>query len=500
MTRNYLADYNLFAISANLKETALNTEQTLDTLLRISKANIIEADLRSESNADELTGREEPDRLYNLGYLLGKTIEFPKAQPQHFAIGYCFGLGSSTPTPWGTGFKHLATPTSDMLLPGFTAAMKLGMEIEKRRHASIFIDTLTSTWAKDSWAKLSLALKGTGKWTSNIYEETLTEAFNAISLTLAANGVQGATPAARLDNVHHARVLVPNSGEYQDVVVTIVSGATPAVLTINSPATAVPIEGLSKAAACVVTWVGHGLVSTDKVTISGITQAEWSALNAEHIITFIGVDSFSIPVDTSGYALVYDPVTDPGTIIESTDTSHKLLYVPTEPAWCTFPSYVEEPPLRVTDVVMRIGGKWNGTTFLGGHLVESEVNSVEHVLNNQMLIEFRIGGTGDYANFAIRQGRIQTLKLDRQLRDWILNNLMDKNEYIGIYMKATGDEFETGKNYYVETVFPKCGILKADLKVDGKILGQAGDLQVLEDATYGSVRAEIANQVATYAA
>src|SRR4030042_3889360 len=107
MTRNYLADYNLFAISANLKETALNTEQTLDTLLRISKANIIEADLRSESNADELTGHEEPDRLYNLGYLLGKTIEFPKAQPTHFAIGYCFGLGSSTPTPWGTGYKHV---------------------------------------------------------------------------------------------------------------------------------------------------------------------------------------------------------------------------------------------------------------------------------------------------------------------------------------------------------------------------------------------------------
>jgi hypothetical protein len=117
-----------------------------------------------------------------------------------------------------------------------------------------------------------------------------------------------------------------------------------------------------------------------------------------------------------------------------------------------------------------------------------------------MLIEFRIGGTGDYANFAIRQGRIQTLKLDRQVRDWILNNLMDKNEYIGVYMKATGDEFEAGKNYYVETVFPKCGVLKADLKVDGKILGQAGDLQVLEDLTYGSVRAEIANQVATYAA
>jgi hypothetical protein len=386
-----------------------------------------------------------------------------------------------------------------MLLPGFTAAMKLGAEIEKRRHASIFIDTLTATWAKDSWAKLSLGLKGTGKFTSNIYEETKIAAYNAIALTLLANGVQGATPAARLDSLHLLRALKPNTGEWIDKIVTVISDATPAIFTITPPI-AVAIAGLSKAAACVVSWVGHGFVSTDKVTIAGITQAEWSALNAEHIITYIGADSFSIPINTSAYTLDYDPGTDPGTIIESTNASYKALYVPTEPAWCTFPDYVEEPPLRVTDVVMRIGGKWNGTTFLGGHLVESEVNSVEHVLNNQMLIEFRIGGTGDYANYALRQGRIQTLKLDRQLRDWILNNWMDKNEYIGVYMKATGDEFEDGKNFYVETVFPKCGILKADLKVDGKILGQAGDLQVLEDLTYGSVRAEIANQVATYAA
>jgi len=77
---------------------------------------------------------------------------------------------------------------------------------------------------------------------------------------------------------------------------------------------AVAIEGLSKAAACVVTWVGHGL-SAGSVTISGITQAEWTALNATHTITVINNDTFSIAVDTSGYTDAYDAGTDPGVIL-----------------------------------------------------------------------------------------------------------------------------------------------------------------------------------------
>jgi len=497
MTRNYLADYNEFVISANARETALNTEQTLDTLLRIAKANIIEADPRSESNADELTGHEEPDRLYRLGWMLGKTIEFPKAQPQHFAIGYGFGLGICTPTGWGSGKKHLCLPTSDMLLPGFTAAMKLGAEIEKRRHASNFVDTLTSTWAKDSWAKLSLGLKGTGKYTSNIYEETKSAAYNAATLALLANAVQGATPAARLDSLHMLRVYVPNLSYWLEKIVTEISGATPAVLTVTPPTP--EVDGA----------IDIAFVETGKHITSVSTDFTTKNFQPGDSIIVSGSDSndgtYTIVTVAANLIVVAEVIADEiaGDEIDielATACNYKALYVPTEPAWCTFPDYIEEPPLRVTDVVLKLGGKWNGTTFLGGHTIDSEVNSIEHQLNNQILIEFRIGGTGDYANYALRTGRIQTLKLDRQVRDWILNNWMEQNEYIGVYLKATGDEFESGKNYYVETVFPKCGILTAPLKVDGKVLGQAGDLQVLEDLTYGSVRAEIANKVNAYAA
>lgn len=498
--KNYLADYNLLAVSANAKETALNTEQTLDTSMLVAKSNIIQLDPRREDNRDELTGKEEPDEVYDLGAFSGGTMDFEKAQAQHFAFGYSFALGVSTPSAWGGGHKHVITPTDDMDLPSLTAAMRLGSTILKRRLASMFIDQLTATFAKDSWAKVSLALKGTGKYTDNVETELKTAAFNATSLTLAAHAVEGGDAATRLDNVHQVRVLVPNSGEYQDVTVSAVSGATPAVLTISSPATAVAIAGLSKAAACVVTWTGHGLVSTDKVTIAGITQAEWSVLNATHVITKLTADTFSIPVNTSGYVLAYDPGTDPGTIIEATDAVYEILYVPDEAAWCSFPARVSEPPLRVTDLVVVQGGKWDGTNFLGGHSMSAEIESIEHTINNNMLIEFRPGGTGDYASYAIRQGRAQTLTLNRQARDFILQQRVKDNEYFGVKLIATGSEFETGKNYYVEIIFPRCNVLKAPLSVNGKILAEAGDLIVLQDDTYGSIIVTVGNEVDAYAA
>jgi hypothetical protein len=81
------------------------------------------------------------------------------------------------------------------------------------------------------------------------------------------------------------------------------------------------IEGMTRAVACVVTWTGHGLATGAYVKFEGITQAGWTALNSPagaanvfHKITYINVNSFSIPVNTSGYAGDYVPATDPGTI------------------------------------------------------------------------------------------------------------------------------------------------------------------------------------------
>lgn len=420
--RNYLADYNLLAVSANARETALNTEQTLDTSMLVAKGNVILLKPRREDNRNELTGKEEADTVYDLGALSEGTLDFEKAQAQHFGFGYAYAFGGRSASAWGTGYKHVITPTADMTLPSFTAAMRLGSTIMKRRFASMHIDQLTTTFAKDSWARLSLGVKGTGKYADNMYSENVTANYNATSLTLAANAVAGSSAQARLDNVHLVRVLVPTTGEWKDVTVTAVSAATPAVLTITAPG---------------------------------------------------GV---------------------------STSTTYQILYVPTEPAWASFPARVTEPPLRVTDLVVKVGGLWNGTTFLEGHTMSSEIESIEHVVNNNLAVEFRVGGTGTYANYVIRQGRLQTLKLNRQMRDFILQQKIKDNEYIGVNARATGAEFESGRNYFVDLVFPRCAVLDSPISVNGKILAEAGDLIVLQDDTYGSCRVEVGNKVAAYAA
>jgi len=422
MSRNYLANHDLLAVSLLLAETALNTEQTLSHSLLVEASDIIGLTPRRESNADEANGKEEPDDVYHLGFLADTTLNFNKAKPQDFMLGLGYGFGSISTAAYGGGYKHTITPLAGLEHPSFTAAQRLGLTIMKRRFASLFIDQVTSTFAKDSWAKCVASIKGTGKYTDNMTNESITAAYNAASLTLAANAVQGADAPTRLDNVHQIRVLVPATGEWVEVAFSAVSADTPAVITITPPG---------------------------------------------------GV---------------------------ATSTTYEVLYTPAEAAWCTFPARVTEPPLRVTDLVVKVGGTWNGSSFLGGRSLSSEIESIEHVLNNQMLIEYRVGGTGTYADYAFRQGRTQAIKLNREMREFILQQRLIENEDLGVYMKATGAEFETGKNYYVEFVFPKCRALTAPISVNGKVLAEAGDLVVLEDATYGSARCEIANEIATLAA
>jgi hypothetical protein len=502
-----MATHDLIAVSANAKETAINTEQTLDTTMLCALGDMINLENRRESNENEATGKEEPDTIYDLGSLANGSFNFEKAQPQHFAFLLAYALGVSAAVAAGSGYQHTITPIEgelddDRSLPSFTAAQRYGKTVLRRRFASMFVDSIQASFAKDSWCKITGAIKGTGKRTDNITKENVTEAMNATSLTLAALGVMDdtpANPATRLGNVQQIRVLMPNSGEYQNVVFSAVSDATPAVITITPPATAVAVAGLSKAAACVVTWVDHGLVNGNKVTIAGITQADWSGLNAEHVITRIGDDSFSIPVDTSAFAAVYDPVTDPGTVIESTDATYEVLFIATESGWMTFPARVAETPLRVSEMTLKVGGKWDGSSFLGGRELQSEMKSIDWSFNNNLAVEYVPGAGGSYASRAIRGGRTQKITLNREFREFIMQQHMLDNDYLGIYILAEGAIYDSPHKYQVEIIFPKVAVLSAPISLDGKRLAEAGDLQVLEDDTYGSVIVKIKNLQTAYA-
>ncbi|MBU0969212.1 MAG: hypothetical protein KKC20_01130 [Proteobacteria bacterium] len=425
MGRSIRANHNIIAVSAFSKETAINTPQTLDLSLLASVGDIISLDPRRESNKDELTGKEEADTIYNLGQTAALTLNFPKAQPQHFALLYAYALGMIASTAAGSGFLKTITPLNGDLetarsLPSFTGAQRMGKTIAKERFCSLFVNGVTATFARDDWCKVTGDILATGKYDTSIEEESITAAENVTTLTLATKAVAGSTAQERMDAIHRIRVET-SAGVWEEVAFSAVSSASPAAITITAP--------------------GAG-------------------------------------TDTKTY---------------------KVLFAPAEVAWMTFPGRISETPLRVSELKFTLGGKYNGTAFQGGREMGAEINSIEHRLSNNGKVEFVPGGGGDYASQYFRDGRDQTLALDREFRDYILRNYMDTSEYFGASVLAEGAEFDTGHKYGVEIIFPKLGVLKAPVSANGKRLAEKGDMAVLEDDIYGSVIVKVKNLAQYYA-
>jgi hypothetical protein len=424
--RSFRATHNQIAVSANNRETAINTPQTLDTSLLVDAGDVIGIETRNETNADEMTGHEEPDTVYSLGQTSTSNFTFNKAQPGHIAFLAAYGLGQCANAASGAGYIHTITPIEGDVdaarsVPTFTSGDRLGKTIAKRRHTSMAVDQLTLTMAEDSWVKAVGAIKGTGKTEVTVVEEEVSAPGNSTTLTLAANGVHGATTGERLDNVQQIRVeLTP--GVWTEVAYSAVSSATPAEITIAAPD-----------------------VGTDPVT-------------------------------------------------------YKVLYAPVEPVWASFPARVTESPLRVSEMDFRIGGAWNGTAFSGGRQLTSDIKSVEWTLNNGLEVKFKPGQSGAYAGAIFRPARTQTLKLSREMRDWMLQNMMATGEHMAARIVLNGAEFAPGESYKVEIIFPKLAVLSDPISVDTKRLAEAGDLSVLQHDTYGSVIVKVTNQVPAYAA
>jgi hypothetical protein len=419
------------AVSAFAKESALNTAQTLDLSLLADMSDVIKTDYRREDNADDMTGYEEPDTVYDLGKTASAKMAFKRAQPQHFAFVGAYCLGAISSASLGSGYRHTITPIESDLdayrsNPSFTMAMRYGRTIAKNRHYSMFVDQMTATLKKDDWIKLDAVVKGTGKYDSTLTEESITAAENATSLTLAANAVHGATAAERLDSVHRIRVLLSTSA-WTEVEYSAVSSATPAVISITAPG---------------------------------------------------------------------------GT---STPRTYKVLYSPTEPAWATFPARVNETPLRLAAANIRIGGRWNGSSFLGGRQLRAEMNQLTWAFNNNLDLEFTptatVGDeTGAFANRVFRPNRTQKVTIESEFRDYVQRSLVDNNETFGIQAVCYGGYYDQDNTYRVDLIFPKVAIVASDLADTDRRLAETSDLLVLRDDTYGSVILRVQNLQSVYMA
>lgn len=65
----------------------------------------------------------------------------------------------------------------------------------------------------------------------------------------------------------------------------------------------VALSTMTTANPCVVTWATHGLVTGDRVSFSGIAQADWVALNGNsYVITKVNANTFSVLFNASALA------------------------------------------------------------------------------------------------------------------------------------------------------------------------------------------------------
>jgi hypothetical protein len=425
--RNFLANHNLLAVSAKQQEVAMNTEQDLDTALLVDLNTVLNYQAVKNPNRDEVTGKEEADQIYDLGGKVVGTLTFSRAQPQHFAFLLGYGLGAVETDPAGVGYRHTILPRPGEVdaarsNPSFTAAMRFGRQVMKRRFASCFIDQVRMDFAKDGWAKISGTVKGSGKVVDNTRLEEVAAAYNATSLPLAVNGVAGETLAERLSNVQAVQVLNPATQAWEEVAYQAVSGTAPGTIDITPP---------------------------------------------------------------GGSA---------------TTTTYRVYYVPGESGWMNLPPRVEEPPLKVSQLEVTLGGRWDGTSFNGGYPLTTELRGVTWILKNNLTPETTPGAGGNYANRAFRTGREQSLKFDKDFRDFILAQNLKDNDTLGVYLKATGPELAPGVNYQVELVFPRVAVLGTTVKIYQRRLGEEVEFAVLEDDTFGSVVAYVQNQVDSYVA
>ncbi|MFA7175287.1 MAG: hypothetical protein WC340_18075 [Kiritimatiellia bacterium] len=434
------ANKNILAVSAQTREPGINECIDVDQSLLVSTDNYINLAPRTETNADEMNGKEEADIIYDNGASAAGSLTFARLQPNQAAFMLAYGLGACASVASGDGYIHTITPIDGDVdesrsNPSFTTMQRYGETIAKRRFASNFINSLSLTFATDSWVTGSAEILSTGRYQDSVIEESVTALDNVETLTLAANSVAGTTAAERLNSVQIVRAKV--DGSYEFAVVTAVSDATPAVLTIESLG-------------------GTG--------------------------------------DSTEYKILYMP--------QETlwSTSGDLLYCgDTVISGWTFPAPVTESPLRVSEMCLYLGGTWNGSTFEGGQKFGSQLTSLELSFANNGAVEFTPCAGGAYAGRYFRSARTQTVKINRYMLNMLLQKYRSEGEYIGLHVVCTGKEFATGENYKVEIIYPRLAITAAPISTNNNRVSEAAELQVLEDDTYGSLIVKVTNQVAQYA-
>ena len=508
--RNFLATHNILAVTAAAAEGQINEPQAPDVSVLVGMGDVINIQHRRETNADEATGKEEPDVIYPLGGVASGPLNFAKAQPQHVAFLAAYALGQSSAAAAGTGYQHTITPIDGDLdesrsNPTFSAVQRLGRNVAKRLFGSCAVDKLTVTAAADNWLQAAGEIKGTGYYEDNVVSEEVAGFEDDTSVTLAANAVEGADADARLKSIHKLEFKKTGDAHWQSGVCTVASAATPAVLTVTALSAShdagtwrvlyVPDEDTSLATGTATSDPPND--TTGVLTDTGATLTIDAQIGRWLVMTS-GMASGRIWKITDNAATT---ITCEGVNLYEAGVRSGDAYKIVQFGWLPLPARVTESPLRVSALALWIGGVWNGSSFDGGYRLAAPLKEIVWEFSNNLEPEFTAGsGLTDYADRCLRSGRSQSIKVDQDCRDWIMQQRLEDNEYFGVYALCEGAEYEAGHRYQVEIIWPRVGVLSADVGESDRRLSQATELAVLEDDTYGSVIVKVKNLQSGYAA
>lgn len=146
--------------------------------------------------------------------------------------------------------------------------------------------------------------------------------FRLLLLSLMAATVWAQTQVSVSDGppvVAYQKVYVVNGSN----LTTAICFATSVITTGPRALTGVAISAISKAAAAVVTSVGHGFAISGRpsVTISGATGTGWiTGINGTFTATVIDADTFSVAVASTGFGTLA------GTVVFKTTAPRSTMY------------------------------------------------------------------------------------------------------------------------------------------------------------------------------
>lgn len=182
------------------------------------------------------------------------------------------------------------------------------------------------------------------------------------------------------------------------------------------------------------------------------------------------------------------------------DREYRVVYIKNDCAWAdNLPVRINEGILKVSDLQVLIGGKFDGSDITGGVAANHEIQSVVYKLNQPLTIDRRPKADGDdsySANYAARNNRDQVITIDRDFKDVIMQARMIGEDYFSLKIKCEAQEFELGINYLFQMIFPRISVRKASQSVDNSIMKETLDLPVYEDPTgaFKSVYVTVVNK------